>query len=439
MWRQWLSDEWYGEHTGRHSLVDESTQSRCQALEFLRGVRLAEVEGTQSGTDEVYNMGTLLGGDENQLSNGVANRLSSGVESWLLSGHPGPITEEELAFGRNAGFPTGRQPAGVSGNRYILIVVDYYSRFLFAESVPKADRETVVKTIQKIAKTFRWPIAIYCDNASYFVKGKVPEELKTRRVMQFSAPITHPSSVGLSERYVQLVLTGLRTVLAHENKPLDQWDAHLDVVVFAINNRILRIHGFTPLQLFMGISPRAWVEDISVRDEAVETLLADQKFNNERFNEDVGDWNMWMTIAEREEHRDLARGRIKRIGSKASRSLLSTGRRFSIATTLSDKGKKLEPKWEGPYRVAKVTKSGVSVLLEDLCIGRKKGRYAVDDIKTYLVREQMLTQEGYTRVAGRERSGGGMHGGDERGGRYGESEEVADRHCGEIWRFKPLV
>ena len=127
-----------------------------------------------------------------------------------------------------------------------MIVVDYYSRFLFAEAVSIADGPTVVRVLKKIAKTFGWLIAIYCDNASYFVKGVVLEELKTHRVLQFSAPITHPSSVGLAEQYVQLVLTGLRTVLAHENQPLCNWDRCLDTVVFAINNRILRIHGFTP-------------------------------------------------------------------------------------------------------------------------------------------------------------------------------------------------
>ena len=100
----------------------------------------------------------------------------------------------------------------------------------------------MVQVLKKIAKIFGWPIAIYCDNASYFVKGQVPEELKIQQVMQFSAPITHPSSVGLSERYVQLVLTELRTVLAHENLPLERWDSCLDTVVFAINTRILRIH-----------------------------------------------------------------------------------------------------------------------------------------------------------------------------------------------------
>lgn len=174
------------------------------------------------------------------------------------------------------------KPMGIGRNRYILIVMDYYSRFLFAEAVPEADGKTVVKVLQKIARMFRWPIAIYCDNASYFIKGRVLEELKAHRVMQFSAPITHPSSVGLSERYVQLVLTGLRTVLAHENQPLDRWDSYLNTVVFAINNQILRIHGFTPSQLFLGMSPRARIEDITIRDETMGTSLAEHQLNGEK-------------------------------------------------------------------------------------------------------------------------------------------------------------
>ena len=97
----------------------------------------------------------------------------------------------------------------------------------------------------------------------------------------------HPSSVSLAERYVQLVLTGLRTVLAHENQPLCNWDMCLSMVVFAINNRILRIHRFTPSQLFLGISPRARVEDITIRDEMVGASLVDRDFH-----EDVEKWMM---------------------------------------------------------------------------------------------------------------------------------------------------
>ena len=194
----------------------------------------------------------------------------------------GPIKPTGVGGG-SSGVGGGSSAAG--GSRYILIVVDYYSRFLFAEAVLTADGPTVVRALKKIAKMFGWPIAIYCDNASYFVKGVVPEELKTHGVLQFSAPITHPSSVGLVERYVQLVLTGLRTVLVYENQPLCNWDMCLSTVVFAINNRILRIHGFTPSQLFLEISLRARVEDITIRDEMVGASLVDQDFN-----EDVEEW-----------------------------------------------------------------------------------------------------------------------------------------------------
>ena len=201
-------------------------------------------------------------------------------------------------------------PAGTGGSRYVLIIVDYYSRFLFAAATISADGVTVVRSLQNIAKFFGWLLAIYCDNASYFVKGRVPEELKVQRVMQFSAPITHPSSVGLSERYVQLVLTGLWTVLAHDRLPLENWDACLDTVVFAINTRIVKVHGFAPSQLFMEMSPRVQMEDRSVRDEAMTAVMTSQEFTSTKFNQEVEDWHLWVTMAQREEQRDQARGQI---------------------------------------------------------------------------------------------------------------------------------
>lgn len=85
------------------------------------------------------------------------------------------------------------------GKKYILIAVDYFSKVLFAMATEKADGITVKDFVStKIAQFMGWPVALYCDNASYFVKGVFPDELKKRGVLQFSAPITHPSSVELA-------------------------------------------------------------------------------------------------------------------------------------------------------------------------------------------------------------------------------------------------
>lgn len=81
-------------------------------------------------------------------------------------------------------------------------------------------------------------------------------ELKKRGVQQFTAPITYPSSVGLAEKYVHLTLTVIRMLLAGPGgsveyggkitTPLDRWGDCLTAATFAINNRIVKTHGFTP-------------------------------------------------------------------------------------------------------------------------------------------------------------------------------------------------
>lgn len=109
------------------------------------------------------------------------------------------------------------------GKKYILIVVDYFSRYMLASAEEKADGPTVQIFLTKVAHLLGWPKAIYCDNASYFVKGVVPEMLMSKNVLLFPAPITHPSSVGLAEKYVSLLMTGLRTAVQGRSLELSAW------------------------------------------------------------------------------------------------------------------------------------------------------------------------------------------------------------------------
>lgn len=105
-----------------------------------------------------------------------------------------------------------------NGKKYILIALDYLSRFPFAEATTWADGITMKSFVtKKIAQVTGWPVAVYSDNASYFVKGVFAQELKKRGVLNFPAPITNPSSVGLAEKYVHLTMTALRMLLRGPN------------------------------------------------------------------------------------------------------------------------------------------------------------------------------------------------------------------------------
>jgi len=98
--------------------------------------------------------------------------------------------------------------------RYIIIAVDYFTRYLFAQPVAAAMGASAVGLLlNQIVRPFGWPLAVYTDNGQHFAQGDFPKLLKQYSVKQFPAPKTHPSSVGLSERYVQLLMTSLQATL----------------------------------------------------------------------------------------------------------------------------------------------------------------------------------------------------------------------------------
>src|SRR4030081_1613641 len=98
-------------------------------------------------------------------------------------------------------------------HKYILIVGGYFTRYAWAQAFPAINGTVVSGFVASIARTFGLPRSVYTDNASYFVEGLLPDYLTIHGVCQFPSPKTYPSSVGLLEQYVQLVLYGIRMMV----------------------------------------------------------------------------------------------------------------------------------------------------------------------------------------------------------------------------------
>ena len=60
---------------------------------------------------------------------------------------------------------------------------------------------------------------------------------------------------------------------------------------------------------------------------------------------------------------------------------------------------KLHAKWDGPYLLSRISKSGVSGDLEDLKTGKFIGRYAFESLKVYVPREQRCQDSGWVTLA----------------------------------------
>ena len=160
--------------------------------------------------------------------------------------------------------------------KYIVIAVDYCSRFLFPAPVTNASGDCAVSLLlEQIVRPFGWPGSMYTDDGTDSVSGVFARLQQENLVHHIPAPKTHPSSVGLSERYVQILTTGLCMTVIQNCYPIERWFQFIPTMVQASNIRQLSVQGYPPTQVLFGFNPRTtgfWKP--AVRDEIVLAALA---------------------------------------------------------------------------------------------------------------------------------------------------------------------
>ena len=136
------------------------------------------------------------------------------------------------------------------GNRYVLVMVDCFSRW--TETCPLPDKTALAVAdafFQHIVYRFGMPMVIHSDQGREF-ENKAMQELcllcgshKTR-----TTPY-HPESDGLVERFNRTLLMML-AMFAGENR--DDWDDLLLAVMMAYRSSVHESTGFSPYRFMFG-------------------------------------------------------------------------------------------------------------------------------------------------------------------------------------------
>ncbi|GJZ53504.1 reverse transcriptase domain-containing protein [Tanacetum coccineum] len=140
-------------------------------------------------------------------------------------------------------FPSSR------GNKYILVAVDYLSKWVEAKALPTNDARVVVKFLKSLFSRFGAPRAIISDQGTYFCNDKFARVMSKYGVTHRLSTPYHPQTSG----QVEVTNRGLKRILERtvgENRA--SWSDKLDDALWAFRTAYKTPIGCTPYKLVYG-------------------------------------------------------------------------------------------------------------------------------------------------------------------------------------------
>ncbi|GJZ02100.1 reverse transcriptase domain-containing protein [Tanacetum coccineum] len=137
------------------------------------------------------------------------------------------------------------------GNKYILVAVDYLSKWVEAKALPTNDARVVVKFLKSLFARFGTPRAIISDRGTHFCNDQFAKVMSKYGVTHRLATAYHPQTSG----QVEVSNRGLKRILERtvgENRA--SWSDKLDDALWAFHTAFKTPIGCTPYKLVYGKS-----------------------------------------------------------------------------------------------------------------------------------------------------------------------------------------
>ena len=156
-----------------------------------------------------------------------------------------PVIKATQPFERLSIDFKGPLPSG-TGNRFILTVVDEYSRFPFA--IPCRDQEsrTVIKALMNLFSLFGTPGMVHSDNGPSLVSHEFRSFLIENNIGFSNSSRYNPRGNGQVERYNAVIWKGIELALASKKLAPCHWEQVLPQVLHSIRTLLCTSTNQTP-------------------------------------------------------------------------------------------------------------------------------------------------------------------------------------------------
>uniref|UniRef100_A0A8C5PR58 Gypsy retrotransposon integrase-like protein 1 n=1 Tax=Leptobrachium leishanense TaxID=445787 RepID=A0A8C5PR58_9ANUR len=139
------------------------------------------------------------------------------------------------------------------GHQYILVLLDYATRYPEAVPLRKANAKTIAKELIQVFSRVGIPKEILTDQGTPFVSRVMKELCQLLNIHPLRTSVYHPQTDGLVERFNRTLKGMLKKVVSRDGK---DWDLLLPYLLFAVREIPQSSTGFSPFELLYGRHPR---------------------------------------------------------------------------------------------------------------------------------------------------------------------------------------
>ena len=247
-------------------------------------------------------------------------------------------------FERVAIDAAGPFPETEDGNKYIIVVMDYFSKWVEAYALPNQEAATVADVfIKEWICRFGAPNELHSDQGRNFESALFQEVCKTFNIRKTRTTPLHPQSDGMVERMNRTILRHLSKVVADHQR---DWDQHLPLFLMAYRSSVHETTGHSPTSTVFGREIRLPC-DLKFGCKPGEDLDGEDYISNLRRRLDEIHDRVRINI-------ERASDRMKeRYDVRANEGGYQTGDQVWLFNPQRKRGysPKLQRSWEGPYQV----------------------------------------------------------------------------------------
>ncbi|MBY3556045.1 transposase family protein, partial [Modestobacter lapidis] len=252
-------------------------------------------------------------------------------------------------------------PAASNGHEYILVAIDYFTKWVEAASYKTLNAKQVAKFIQtNIIYRYGVPQEFISDNGQHF-KKETEELLRKHGIVHHHSSPYRPQTNGA----VEAANKNLKTILKKTADTYNDWHEKLPLALWGYRTSIRASTGATPYSLVYGMEAVLPIElEIPSLRVAMESQLAEVEWMKSRYEQ--------LSLIDEKRLRALyhVQGYQRRIARAFNKRVKDRGLKKGdlvlkeIRMPIHDPRGKFKPSWVGPYIIKEILSSGAVRLMD---------------------------------------------------------------------------